>query len=154
MHEAAAFLPLTDDQQVDARSLYGWLGIGAAFNVWMLRILRDYSFEEGPDFRSSVNKSTGGRPRKDYLLSLDVAKEIAMIGNTPKGKATRRYFIAAEKAAAKMASGGVEEGRASAILRRHPALTHSRYPSLRRTGRHGSATAFRRPVRHPRNPSS
>ncbi len=26
----------------------------------------------------------GGRPRSDYLLTLDVAKEVAMIGNTPK----------------------------------------------------------------------
>lgn len=64
----------------------------------MRRIFADYAFEEGEDF-SSLLRKTGGRPRKDYLLSLDVAKEIAMIGNTPKGKATRRNFIAAEKAA-------------------------------------------------------
>lgn len=110
-HEAAAVLPLTDDRKVDARALHGWLGIGAAFNVWMLRLLRDYGFEEGQDFRSTLNKSTGGRPRKDYLLTLDAAKEIAMIGNTARGKATRRYFIAAEKAAMQIARG---EGEASA----------------------------------------
>nr|WP_269208159.1 antA/AntB antirepressor family protein [Sphingopyxis sp. MC1] len=90
---------MTDDQKVDARALHGWLGIATRFNDWIAKIMDDYGFEEGSDFYSNLSK-TGGRPRKDYLLSLDVAKEIAMIGNTPKGKATRRYFIAAEKAAA------------------------------------------------------
>lgn len=70
------------------------------FPGWIRGVIEDYGFEEGTDFYPVSDKSTGGRPRKDYLLSLDVAKEIAMIGNTPKGKATRRYFIAAEKAAA------------------------------------------------------
>lgn len=74
--------------------------------MWLPRIIRDYGFEDGTDYVSNLmDRSDGkaGRRRKDYLLTLDVAKEIAMIGNTPKGKATRRYFIAAEKAAAKMA---------------------------------------------------
>lgn len=77
----------------------------------MQRLIDDYGFEEGEDFLPNLGKTSakGGRPTKEYLLSLDVAKEIAMIGNTPKGKATRRYFIAAEKAAAKMASGRFEE---------------------------------------------
>lgn len=69
--------------------------------MWFHRIVKDYGFEEGEGFVASlIRNPTGGRPRKDYLLTLDVAKEVAMIGNTPKGKATRRYFIAAEKAAA------------------------------------------------------
>lgn len=111
-HEAAAFLPLTEDRKVDARSLHEWLGVATEFRKWFGRIVEDYGFEEGESFVPALSqKSTGGRPKKDYLLTLDVAKEIAMIGNTPKGKATRRYFIAAEKAAAKMASGKVAEGR-------------------------------------------
>lgn len=80
------------------------------FPGWIRGVIEGYGFEEGADFYPVSDKSTGGRTRKDYLLSLDVAKEIAMIGNTPKGKATRRYFIAAEKAATKMASGQVERG--------------------------------------------
>ncbi|QCB56307.1 hypothetical protein E5675_18980 [Sphingopyxis sp. PAMC25046] len=104
-HEAAALLPLTADNKVDARSLHGWLGVGRNFPTWFGQIVSDYGFEEGADFCPVSGKTSakGGRPTKEYLLTLDVAKEIAMIGNTPKGKATRRYFIAAEKAAAKMA---------------------------------------------------
>ncbi|OWQ98253.1 antA/AntB antirepressor family protein [Sphingopyxis witflariensis] len=95
---------MTEDHKVDARALHEWLGVSTPFHMWMARIIGDYGFEEGEDFRTNLFKSTGGRPRKDYLLTLDTAKEMAMIGNTPKGNATRRYFIAAEKAAAKMAS--------------------------------------------------
>lgn len=94
--EAAAVLPLTADRKVDARALHEWLGVATRFDDWMRRIVRDYGFVEGEDFSSHLRK-TLGRPRKDYLLTLDVAKEVAMIGNTPKGKATRRYFIEAEK---------------------------------------------------------
>lgn len=81
---------------MDARALHVWLGIATEFRKWFGRIVTDYGFEDGESFVPSVSqKPTGGRPRKDYLLTLDVAKEIAMIGNTPKGRATRRYFIVA-----------------------------------------------------------
>ena len=65
----------------------------------MRQLIADDGFEAGEDFSPVSGKTSGkgGRPSKEYLLTLDVAKEIAMIGNTPKGKATRRYFIAAEK---------------------------------------------------------
>lgn len=109
----AAFLPLTDDQKVDARALHGWLGIGRDFSNWMRKLIDDYGFEAGEDYSPVLAKSSGGRPKKDYLLSLDVAKEIAMIGNTPKGKATRRYFIAAEKAAAATTSSAQSSWTAS-----------------------------------------
>lgn len=70
------------------------------FTNWIKDIIRDYGFEEGVEvFNIRVKNPKGGRPRDDVQLTLDVAKEVAMIGNTPKGKATRRYFIAAEKAA-------------------------------------------------------
>ena len=88
-YEAAAVLPLTNDRKVDARALHGWLGIGRDFSNWMRKLIADYGFEGGEDYSPVLAKSTGGRQRKDYLLTLDVAKEIAMIGNTPKGKATR-----------------------------------------------------------------
>lgn len=94
---AAAVLPLTEDRKVEAQPLHGWLGIGRDCSNWMRKLVADYGFEEGEDYSPVLAKSSGGRPRKDYLLSLDAAKGIAMIGNTQRGKATRRYFIAAEK---------------------------------------------------------
>ncbi|MBA4752173.1 MAG: antA/AntB antirepressor family protein [Sphingopyxis sp.] len=97
--KSAAFLPLTEDRQVDARALHGWLGIATRFNDWVAKIMDDYGFEEGAEFWTKMSETTakGGRPRRDYQLTLDVAKEVAMVGNTARGKATRRYFIAAEE---------------------------------------------------------
>lgn len=92
-HEAAAFLPITEDNKVDARGLHGWLGITTRFDTWITRIITDYGFEEGDAYCSNLSvraDGQGGRRRRDYLLTLDTAKEMAMIGNTPKGKATRR----------------------------------------------------------------
>ena len=67
------------------------------FPTWIGDIFRDYGFELGEDFTVCLpnrgSKGSGGHNRKDYLLTLDVAKEIAMSGNTPKGKATRGCTI-------------------------------------------------------------
>lgn len=57
----------------------------------------EYGFEEEKDFRSILSKSTGGRPSTDYEITLDMAKEIAMIQRNEKGKEARQYFIEVEK---------------------------------------------------------
>lgn len=50
------------------------------------------------DFCSKMSESTGGRPAKDFDISVDMAKQICMIQRTDKGRQYRQYFLDLEKA--------------------------------------------------------
>jgi anti-repressor protein len=84
------------EQLVNARELHVFLEVKTEFKDWMPRML-DYGFEENKDFSSFLGESTGGRPSKEYALTLNTAKEISMIQRTDKGKQARQYFIACEE---------------------------------------------------------
>ena len=83
-------------QLVSARELHEGLKIGTAFKDWIKRMI-EYGFEEGIDFSSFLSESTGGRPSKDYIITIDMAKEICMIQRTDLGRKYRKYFIECEK---------------------------------------------------------
>lgn len=83
---------------VDARLLHVALGSGTRFSDWIARRLADTLASEGEDFYSELSKTPEtGRPATQYHLSVDLAKEVAMLDRTERGKAIRRYFIAAER---------------------------------------------------------
>ena len=84
------------DKLVDARQLHENLLISTRFNDWITRQINNYGFIEGEDFYSFLSK-TSGRPKAEYLLTLDTAKEIAMVQNNEQGRLIRRYFIQVEK---------------------------------------------------------
>lgn len=98
----------------DARALHGWLKPSTRFNDWMARRVEDYGFEVGTDFHSFLSK-TGGRPRQDYLITIDMAKELSMVERTERGRQTRRYFIEMEKAARQMAAELIELGKPEVV---------------------------------------
>lgn len=81
---------------LSARELHEFLGVKTHFKDWFPRMC-EYGFEQEKDFRSILSKSTGGRPSSDYEITLDMAKEIAMIQRNEKGKQARQYFIEVEK---------------------------------------------------------
>lgn len=72
----------------DARALHAWLGVRDRFNMWMRRRIDEYGFELDEDFCANSRK-IGGRPRNDYLITIDMAKELAMIERTERGRETR-----------------------------------------------------------------
>lgn len=66
---------------IDARALHGWLKAGRVFGAWIRGRIDEYGFTEGADF-IPVSEKTGGRPRIDYLLTVDMAKELSMVERT------------------------------------------------------------------------
>ena len=88
----------SDTQTVSARELHERLKINTRFNDWFPRMV-EYGFSEGLDFYSKMSKTeNGGRPSKDYDISIDMAKQICMIQRTPEGKQCRQYLFDLEKA--------------------------------------------------------
>lgn len=85
---------------VSARALHTGLGIRSNFTTWFDRMC-EYGFTEVdykkcfPNLESGCN---GGQNRVDYLISVDMAKQICMIQRSEKGKQIRQYFIDLEKA--------------------------------------------------------
>lgn len=89
----------TGEQVVDARELCGFLDVGRDFTSWIKGRIEKYSFIENEDFIITLTK-TGERQnvtRHDYILKLDMAKELAMVENNDQGRKARRYFIEVEK---------------------------------------------------------
>lgn len=91
-----------DRQLVSARDLYKGLEIKTRFSLWVKQNFK--VFEEGQDFTSVVTttevQNNGGTQRRelqDYLLTIDMAKELCMMSKTEKGKEVRKYFIQVEK---------------------------------------------------------
>jgi len=86
-------------QTVNARDLHKFLEVPTHFKDWIARRIQDYEFEEGKDFISFLSESTGGRPAKEYALSLDMAKELSMVERNERGKQARKYFLECERQA-------------------------------------------------------
>ena len=87
---------------VNARDLHQFLGVGRDFSNWIKGRIEEYQFIKGQDFEVFMKfgeNSSGGRPAKEYALSLDMAKELSMVERTERGRRARRYFIEMEKIA-------------------------------------------------------
>ena len=110
---------------INARDLHGFLEVGKDFSNWIKKRIDECGYRENQDFiifRQNGRKinpesnqdvrifcqngqkinggSKGrGRPSKEYIITLDMAKELCMIERNPKGRIARRYFIMKEKEA-------------------------------------------------------
>ena len=94
-------------QLVDARELHRRLKVQTSFNHWFNRRVSEYNFDENKDYFTENqlldknDKKYPHRPRTEYFLTIDMAKEIAMVERTEVGKEIRNYFIEMEKIARK-----------------------------------------------------
>lgn len=97
---------------VNSRELHSWLGVGKRFATWITDRIKKYDFVEDLDYFTSIPISGNGRagsnkgkikdPKtgkvvaRDYIISVDMAKELAMLENSEIGKKVRKYFIRVE----------------------------------------------------------
>jgi len=92
---------LTDT--IDARELHAFLENGDAFANWIRDRIRQFGFAEGVDFtivlENTKTKSGGGTVRREYFVTVNMAKELAMVERNDKGKQARLYFIECERRA-------------------------------------------------------
>ena len=90
-----------DKLTLSARELHKELNIAGRFSRWFEQ-MSEYGFEESVDFTSVQNctvvNNGATRELQDYQITLDMAKEIAMLQRNEKGKEIRRKLIELEKA--------------------------------------------------------
>lgn len=89
------------DLVCDARKLHQKLKTKTQFTKWIQRRIQDFGFQEGYDYWSKLTNRLDGKPgksRNDFELTIDTAKELAMLENNAEGKVVRKYFISVEKA--------------------------------------------------------
>jgi len=85
---------------VSARDLHKELEIKTRFSLWVEQNFKNFDANE--DFSRVVtttplNQYGGTQEITDYAITLDMAKHLAMLSKTEKGKEVRRYFIEFEK---------------------------------------------------------
>lgn len=105
-------IPVTDRligshqvQTVNARELHEFLGNKRQFSDWVKQRIGEYKFIENQDFVivsqncETITKDGQRRVtvRNDYFVSLNMAKELAMVERTDKGREARQYFIDCER---------------------------------------------------------
>jgi phage anti-repressor protein len=86
---------------ISGRELYEALGIETPYKQWVDRMIA-YGFEEHKDYvqtseKVHTQKSVRAYKQTNHILTLDTAKQIAMIQRTPIGKMIREYFLSIEK---------------------------------------------------------
>lgn len=85
---------------LSARELHEFLGIKTKYKDWFPRMIT-YGFDENVDYRAMAQKRATAQGNEttyiDHEITLDMAKEIAMIQRSEKGKEIRQYFLELER---------------------------------------------------------
>lgn len=85
---------------LSAKELHEFLEIKSNFTTWFKR-MAEYGFIENVDYRAIFQKWKTVQGNEtvstDYEITLDMAKEIAMLQRSEKGKQCRQYFLELER---------------------------------------------------------
>lgn len=99
MEIAPIFDSANGEVKISGRQLHMFLEVQTRYNDWFTR-MKEYGFTEGVDFNLLKNEQVqteGTREVRreviDHLMNLSMAKELAMLQRTERGKEARLYFI-------------------------------------------------------------
>ena len=87
----------TGEKVVYGSELHEVLQVKTPYKDWSTRRLNDIDAIENEDFQAAQICAPSGQTKKDHIIKLDTAKEMAMLERNEKGKQVRRYFIQIEK---------------------------------------------------------
>lgn len=87
----------TGEKVVYGTEMHKVLGAPSVYREWAKRRLIDVDAIEKEDFEGVEISTPSGQTKKDHIIKLDIAKEMAMLERNEKGKQVRRYFIQVEK---------------------------------------------------------
>lgn len=105
--EYQALLPILQsdesDSKINARDLHKQLNNGWKFTDWIENRIKSYRLIKDVDYSTISRKYeiegfAESKDILDYILTLDCAKQLAMVERTDIGALVRRYFIIVEKA--------------------------------------------------------
>lgn len=103
MNELIKITEKDGQQLVSARELHEFLEVGRDFTSWIKGRISKYNFVENVDFtiinlaHQNGGASWGGNNKTDYIITVDMAKQLSMVENNEKGNQARKYFIQCEK---------------------------------------------------------
>ena len=105
--EYQALLPILQSDEsgskVNARDLHKQLDSGRQFTDWIENRIKSYQLIKDVNYftisrKYEIDGFTESKDILDYILTLDCAKQLAMVERTNIGALARRYFIIIEKA--------------------------------------------------------
>ena len=87
-------------QTVNARELHAFLESKQDFSTWIKNRVEKYDFVENIDYtllHKKMEQVSGAKYLIEYYITLNMAKELAMVERNEKGKQARQYFIECER---------------------------------------------------------
>ncbi|MDP0281295.1 antA/AntB antirepressor family protein [Glaesserella parasuis] len=115
---------------VNARDLWKFLESKQEFSNWIKNNIKAYGFKKDWDYflldkfikqntaqfltlknEEQKTNNRGGHNRKDYLITLSMAKELAMVERNEQGKLARQYFLKCEDTLLNIAPDLVDKHR-------------------------------------------
>jgi anti-repressor protein len=107
MNQLINIVQTNENILVDARDFHKKLNNGSNFTTWMKRRIDKYGFRKDENYfidnqslskiGKRFEKQNGGQNKIDYLLTIDMAKQLCMLETGEFGEKSRQYFISVEK---------------------------------------------------------